>query len=92
MAHIHSDVEWYVNLTAAASSLARHVRLVRCIRRVGLQGSLAGRVVPIPWGPLPIAYASIAPKELFLIVMVWGQHWRSCTVCFHFDNSDPLPF
>ena len=52
-----ADLEWWRtfivmwNFTAAVSRHARRARLVRCIRRVGLRGSVAGRVVPDPTGP-----------------------------------------
>ena len=44
----------------------------------------------VPWGTLPIASESIAPKEFFPIMVaciVWGKLWRGCTVCCHCDNS-----
>ena len=45
-----------------------------------------GEWYQILWGP---QYPK-NPKELFLIMVAgvgWGQHWYSCTVCFHSDNE-----
>ena len=42
------------------------------------------------WKSLPIATASIAPKEFFPILVasvIWGHYWRGCTVCSHCDNT-----
>jgi len=49
-----------------------------------------GRWFQVAWGSLPIAGASIAPKELFPIIvasMVWGRLWQGQCVCFHCDNE-----
>ena len=44
------------------------------------------------WESLPIATASIAPKEFFPILVAcvvcsWGHYWSGCTVCSHCDNT-----
>ena len=44
----------------------------------------------VAWELLPIANASIAPKEFFPILVactIWGHLWRGSTVCAHCDNS-----
>ena len=44
----------------------------------------------VAWKSLPIATASIAPKEFFPILVasvIWGHYWRGCTVCSHCDNT-----
>ena len=44
----------------------------------------------VAWESLPIATASIAPKEFFPILVacaIWGHYWRGCTVCSHCDNT-----
>ena len=48
-----------------------------------------GQWFQVPWEQLPIANASIAPKELFPIMLacaVWGRLWSGSTVCAHCDN------
>ena len=42
------------------------------------------------WQGLPISSASIAPKELFPILVasaVWGASWKGRTVCAHCNNA-----
>ena len=44
----------------------------------------------LEWGALPIAGASIAPKEFFPIIvacLLWGELWQGKLVCFHCDNE-----
>ena len=44
----------------------------------------------VSWNSLLIANASIAPKELFPILVasvVWDSMWKGLTVCAHCDNS-----
>ena len=44
----------------------------------------------VAWQGLPIASATIAPNELFRILVacvMWGPLWRGRTVCAHCDNG-----
>lgn len=95
-----ADLEWWRTFIVSwnGTSILRPLRVATPDVHVwsdasggwGCGAVLQGEWYQIPWGPLPISSVSIAPKELFPIVVagvVWGQHWRGCTVCFHSDNE-----
>ena len=95
-----ADIEWWSNFIHLwnGTSILRPIR----VRNPDVQfwsdasgswgcGALwQGLWFQVAWDFLPIANASIAPKELFPILVacvIWGHEWRGCTVCAHCDNT-----
>ncbi len=71
----------------AMSLQARYCTRIRCLRLLGVWGTLGNQVVSVA-----LVYSSgrlIAPKELLpilLAVAVWGPQWRGRQIVCHCDN------
>ena len=95
-----ADIEWWVTFSRHwnGASILRPIRASRPDVHLwsdasgswGCGAIWQGQWLQVAWDHLPIASASIAPKEFFPILAagaIWGRQWRGSMVCAHCDNG-----